>query len=64
MEVSVMGTISVNIFICDLGKMSRSIRFTDNNDIERTLSTDGDHIHHNKNVFKCNSIKCKGLYAQ
>lgn len=39
--VLVMGTMSVNISICDLGKISRSTKFTDNNDIEKTLSIGG-----------------------
>lgn len=39
--VLVMGTMSVNISICDLGKISRSTKFTDNNDIEKTLSISG-----------------------
>lgn len=42
--VLVMGTMSVNISICDLGKISRSTKYTDNTDntdIEKTLSIDG-----------------------
>lgn len=39
--VLVMGTMLVNISICDLGKISRSTKFTDNNDIEKTLSIGG-----------------------
>jgi len=34
-----MGTKSVNISICDLGKISRSKKFTDN-DIKKTFSID------------------------